>query len=43
MQSIATVTQQQKAAVLFPVFGPLHTAPDSISQVELGLLLSLRD
>jgi hypothetical protein len=42
MQSGATVPQVPKAAILFPTFSPLHTQPETISQEELGLLLSLR-
>ena len=41
MQSLHTVAQQQKSVTPFPVFGSLHS--DTITQVELGLLASLRD
>jgi len=41
MQSGSTVPQLSAAPILFPTFSPLHT-PETISQEELGLLLSLR-
>ncbi len=42
MQSRATVPHAPKAAILFPAATLLHSEPETISQEELGLLLSLR-